>query len=794
MKIIEEIKDYHGVSLLTAEAQFLEEVEKLIGEEIPCRENRDESKQKYVQTQQAYQPQATQMNAQSILDQQAQAIKAQTVEQERLAQLPLEQLEKIYENQYMAQINPTTRANLQASLNNLIPMLGEDHPSVKQMKAMLEMDEMKAKQKAKTMAKFMQQNFKLQALNKTATQKINEVMYSQISYEDLEKECINYYNSMITAEYQAELKVTLDVGIQELGENDPILAGLKPLRGMSSELAIQSAKQYAQSIYQSVQNMLAQYGMQMQAPQQTQEDKLQQHAQQVSEQSVSLSHFGYICDNKHVVGLNLVMKELDILPDSIGNLSDLRFLSLKWNKLEALPESFGNLKALEEFDLDGSWSTNDDKPLYNEVSDLPNSFGELQKLRIFKCEANGLRSLPINFGRLNSLTEINVSQNRLSEIPEDIGELTNLENINLNSNKISSIPHTICNLIKLNQMQVAFNSIDNIPICIDKLNSLKWLIINNNNLTEIPLSIADLSSLETLRISKNQLIELPEAITKMSLSDLDISNNQLSNLPYFIWTMKSLRNLKVAGNPLSEDEQEIAQRDTNAILEYCRQRASIAVMFIHTEEDRIAHRINELVEFLESKSEIFAILPPIESNLSSTDLVLFLATAGSINSPITVQILKDAKSQDIEVVPLKGLDVGWGDLAIVDLSRELGHEFTPDDFNGFCENVYSYIQQLKRSHNIFKDKTNLLLKEPEAEVGGLTDFGTFKAELDRIIHLAEMKEFFEQKKTALSSIFSSLQSAKVGGEGLFLTQLSGHFMGFMLQKQALKNSLGGGQK
>lgn len=794
MKIIEEIKDYHGVSLLTAEAQFLEEVEKLIGEEIPCRENRDESKQKYVQTQQAYQPQATQMNAQSILDQQAQAIKAQTVEQERLAQLPLEQLEKIYENQYMAQINPTTRANLQASLNNLIPMLGEDHPSVKQMKAMLEMDEMKAKQKAKTMAKFMQQNFKLQALNKTATQKINEVMYSQISYEDLEKECINYYNSMITAEYQAELKVTLDVGIQELGENDPILAGLKPLRGMSSELAIQSAKQYAQSIYQSVQNMLAQYGMQMEAPQQTQEDKLQQHAQQVSEQSVSLSHFGYICDNKHVVGLNLVMKELDILPDSIGNLSDLRFLSLKWNKLEALPESFGNLKALEEFDLDGSWSTNDDKPLYNEVSDLPNSFGELQKLRIFKCEANGLRSLPINFGRLNSLTEINVSQNRLSEIPEDIGELTNLENINLNSNKISSIPHTICNLIKLNQMQVAFNSIDNIPICIDKLNSLKWLIINNNNLTEIPLSIADLSSLETLRISKNQLIELPEAITKMSLSDLDISNNQLSNLPYFIWTMKSLRNLKVAGNPLSEDEQEIAQRDTNAILEYCRQRASIAVMFIHTEEDRIAHRINELVEFLESKSEIFAILPPIESNLSSTDLVLFLATAGSINSPITVQILKDAKSQDIEVVPLKGLDVGWGDLAIVDLSRELGHEFTPDDFNGFCENVYSYIQQLKRSHNIFKDKTNLLLKEPEAEVGGLTDFGTFKAELDRIIHLAEMKEFFEQKKTALSSIFSSLQSAKVGGEGLFLTQLSGHFMGFMLQKQALKNSLGGGQK
>ncbi len=793
MLIIKEIKEYNGVSLIVSEVEFLKQIEKLIGEVIPCREDRDETKRKIAESYQSPQPQTTQVNAQSMLNSQAQALKAQLVEQERLAQFSLEDLANHYESQYLAQVNPMMKQNIQAQLNSLIPMYGENHPTVIQMKEMLDMDEEKAKKKGKAMAKFMQQNFKLQAINKEETQRINEKIYSQISLEDLEEESINYYKSMITPEYQAQLKVALAVGTQELGADNPTFAGLSPLIGMSEESAIQYAKQYAQSMHQNIKNMLAQYGVQMRTTQKSQEVKTQEYTQQVSEQPVNVSHFGYICDNKHIIGLNLVMKELDLLPDSIGNLSNLRFLTLKWNKLESLPETFGNLKELEVFDLDGDWSTNDDKPLYNEVSELPSSFCGLKKLKIFKCEANGLRSLPDNFGELLSLKEVNLYQNRLSIIPESLGELTNLTHLNLNSNRISNIPLSLCRLEKLEQLELAYNNIKNVPECIDQLKSLNVLLLNNNKLTEISPSIAKLHSLETLWIDGNQLLELPKEITKLKLIKFGVSNNQLKNLPYFIYTMESLRDLKIIGNPFTEEEQEIAQRDTNAILEYCRQRASIAVMLIHTEDDAKAHRITDLIEYLESKSEIFAILPPIESNLNVTDLVLFLATAGSINSPDMVQILKNAKSQGIEAVPLKGLDVGWGELAAVDLSRELGHEFTPDDFEGFCENIYSYIQQLKRSHNIFKDKTTILLKEEAAKVGDPTGFGTFKAELNRIIHTPEMKEFFEQNKTALTSICNNIQTAKVGGEGLFLTQLSGFFMGFMQQKEAMKKYLGGGQ-
>jgi len=84
---IEELKEYNGVSLISSEAEFLEQIEKLIGEVIPCREDRDEIKRKVAESHQTYQPQATQMNAQSILNSQVQAVKAQAAEQERLAQL-----------------------------------------------------------------------------------------------------------------------------------------------------------------------------------------------------------------------------------------------------------------------------------------------------------------------------------------------------------------------------------------------------------------------------------------------------------------------------------------------------------------------------------------------------------------------------------------------------------------------------------------------------------------------------------------------------------------------------------
>jgi len=791
---MEEIKEYHGVSLIAAEADFLEEIEKKFQKEVPCIENRDKLREetgKRNEQLRAAQTQAYQAQMQNPLAAQYQQLQALEAQLDQQAAMSHEQLEQFYESQYIASI--ANKAQLQMQLQYMIPSLGEDHPTVKQYKEMLDMDEEKAKTKAKAMAQYYSKYFKLRTLTKEQKSKIDKLNCTPtVTLDELVEENLKLYNIMITPEYQAQLKETYDIGVQLLGEGDPNLAQLKPALGLDEEKAKQFSQQIAQQTLQSIQTILQQYGG-YQAQQQSIQPSQPQDTG-ISDQPIGVgSYLGFVSDQNHIVGLNLFNSELITLPDGICNLTHLKVLHIKWNKLEELPDAFGNLKALEELDLDGTWSTNDDKPLENEISVLPESFCELKNLKFFNCEANGLLSLPENFGQLKSLIKVKLSQNRLSNIPESIGELSNLENLDLSSNRISTIPLSLCRLERLKELVLSFNRIERVPDCIDQLKAVNLISLGGNNLKEIPDSIANLESLENLWLNRNQLTEIPEVITKMKLTKLEISDNQLTNLPYFIWTMETLRELKVTGNSFSEEEQEIAQRDTGAILDYCRQRASIAVMLIYTEVDGEAHRIPELIKYLEDKSEIFAILPPTESNLNATDLILFLATAGSVNSPEMVKILKDGKNQGIDAVPLKGLDVGWGDLAVVDLSRELGHEFTPDDFDGFCENVYSYVQQLKRSHNIFKDKTTLLLKEAEAEVGDPAGFGTFKAELDRIIHLPEMKEFFEKNKPGLTTIFNNLQSAKTGGEGLFLTQFSGYFMGFMQQKETMKKYLGGGQ-
>ncbi|MHA1111688.1 MAG: leucine-rich repeat domain-containing protein [Promethearchaeota archaeon] len=136
--------------------------------------------------------------------------------------------------------------------------------------------------------------------------------------------------------------------------------------------------------------------------------------------SSSRIKYGYIVEDGRIVGLGVNDTELESIPDSIGELSELKLLYLNGNKLKALPESIGNLTKLEGLYL----------------------------------ESNKLRKLPKSIGQLSNLQEIYIRSNNLKSLPDEMGNLLNLHRIMLNDNPLTALPHTFHQLENLKDLYI----------------------------------------------------------------------------------------------------------------------------------------------------------------------------------------------------------------------------------------------------------------------------------------------------------------------------------------------------
>ena len=100
------------------------------------------------------------------------------------------------------------------------------------------------------------------------------------------------------------------------------------------------------------------------------------------------------------------------LPESIGNLDDLRKLYLEENNITSLPDSFSNLTALVQLYIS-----------FNQLTELPENFGNLDNLYILDLGYNSINNLPDSFLDLSSLTYLWLFNNELSSLPENFCSL-----------------------------------------------------------------------------------------------------------------------------------------------------------------------------------------------------------------------------------------------------------------------------------------------------------------------------------------------------------------------------------
>lgn len=239
------------------------------------------------------------------------------------------------------------------------------------------------------------------------------------------------------------------------------------------------------------------------------------------------SYYGDSSRLKAFVPLRL--KKIRKIPDSIINLDQLNTLHLSnLNYLEEFPKNLTKLNRLVKLHMPDN------------LKELPNDIGNLTNLKYLSMNGSTLDKFPDSFGNLG-LRYIEMRDTMFREIPQEVCRLEKLEYLVIYPEDYEDkmhIPEEIGNMVNLEHLEVE-GDINEIPKSIKNLKNLKKLIIlsSKTSLT-FPEEIYELENLEYLSITESGIRELPEGISKLKkLECLVLDMNLLTKLPDDLYTM-----------------------------------------------------------------------------------------------------------------------------------------------------------------------------------------------------------------------------------------------------------------
>jgi internalin A len=139
--------------------------------------------------------------------------------------------------------------------------------------------------------------------------------------------------------------------------------------------------------------------------------------------------------------LDLSGLDLTTLPESLGQLSQLKNLYLGVNQLTVLPEWLGQLSKLESLFLN-----------INQLTALPKSLSRLSQLHTLNLSSNQLAALPEGVGQLTQLRIVALDNNHLTNLPKSLCKLSRLHNLSLSNNQLRALPESLAALPRLTQL------------------------------------------------------------------------------------------------------------------------------------------------------------------------------------------------------------------------------------------------------------------------------------------------------------------------------------------------------
>ena len=186
-----------------------------------------------------------------------------------------------------------------------------------------------------------------------------------------------------------------------------------------------------------------------------------------------------------IVGLrDAGLKELPVVLFADANLAlTVKTLDTSNNKLSFLPDTIGNLTNLRSLTL-----------TRNLLTTLPLGLSKCANLRTLVLDDNQLVSFSVGddfFSSLPKLTTLSLKRNRLTELPDGIGGLKALTSLHVNENKLNSLPNTIGKCIKLEVIDASGNESSEfiLPSEIGDCANLTSLTLDNCMVRKIPPEI-----------------------------------------------------------------------------------------------------------------------------------------------------------------------------------------------------------------------------------------------------------------------------------------------------------------
>jgi adenylate cyclase len=219
----------------------------------------------------------------------------------------------------------------------------------------------------------------------------------------------------------------------------------------------------------------------------------------------------------------------------------LTILDVSYAKLSSLDTlDFSQLRSLRTLNLD------------NELRTLPDSLGELSHLMYLSCYDNKHVSLPATIGLLQRLKTLDAHNNSLTELPVSLWNCVSLMHINVTSNLLASCHDPPGDLIAPAPSGItleicAISSSPSRPSHMSRKPSSATLVQNTPGRPLPPLAY----SLERLSIGENRLINesIPPFTILKELRVLNLSFNEIQALPpSLLCNLQKLEELYLNGN------------------------------------------------------------------------------------------------------------------------------------------------------------------------------------------------------------------------------------------------------